>query len=254
MTLASILYSLDLLGTVVFAITGLLAARRKMLDLFGAIVIAMVTAIGGGTLRDLIIGVPVFWTQNDIYIYIVVVAAMMLFFLARYRRLPVKLLLFLDALGLAVFTVIGTQKAMALGLSDPIAIMTGIMTGVVGGIIRDVLVGEVPLVFRKEIYATASFVGASLFLVLEHWGFSIDVAVLAAIIVTFLMRVVAIQFNIELPVFISYKANRIAKARKSQNSKNGVTNSDQYQPDFKDKRSAKQRENTENNQKTHSEK
>ena len=147
MTLVTIIYFLDLLGTVVFAVTGLLAARRKQLDLFGAIVIAMVTAIGGGTLRDLIIDVPVFWTQQDIYIYVVVISALALFFLARYKRLPVKLLLFLDALGLAVFTVIGTQKAMALGFSDPIAIMTGIMTGVVGGIIRDVLVGEIPLVF-----------------------------------------------------------------------------------------------------------
>jgi len=206
MTLATILNSLDLLGTVVFAITGLLAARRKQLDLFGAIVIAMVTAIGGGTLRDLIIDVPVFWTQQDIYIYVVVISALMLFFLARYRRLPIKLLLFLDALGLAVFTVIGTQKAMALGFSDPIAIMTGIMTGVVGGIIRDVLVGEVPLVFRKEIYATASFIGASVFLLLEHLGFSIDLAVIVAIIITLLIRVLAIVFNIELPVFISYKA------------------------------------------------
>lgn len=254
MTLASILYSLDLLGTVVFAITGLLAARRKMLDLFGAIVIAMVTAIGGGTLRDLIIGVPVFWTQNDIYIYIVVVAAMMLFFLARYRRLPVKLLLFLDALGLAVFTVIGTQKAMALGFSDPIAIMTGIMTGVVGGIIRDVLVGEVPLVFRKEIYATASFVGASLFLLLEHFGFSIDVAVIAAIIVTFYMRVIAIQFNIELPVFISYKANRIVQARQMQTLKKNAKNKEQTnKQNRKDRHPEKQRKNNKNNQKTNSE-
>lgn len=222
MTLTSILYSLDLLGTVVFAITGLLAARRKMLDLFGAIVIAMVTAIGGGTLRDLIIGVPVFWTQNDIYIYIVVIAAMMLFFLARYRRLPVKLLLFLDALGLAVFTVIGTQKAMALGFSDPIAIMTGIMTGVVGGIIRDVLVGEVPLVFRKEIYATASFVGASMFLLLEHLGFSIDIAVIVAILATLGLRVGAIMFNIELPVFISYKASRIGQSVGNKLSKDST--------------------------------
>lgn len=206
MTLAFILHYLDLLGTVVFAITGLLAARRKQLDLFGAIVIAMVTAIGGGTLRDLIIDVPVFWTQEDLYIYVVVISAVMLFFLARFRRLPVKLLLFLDALGLAVFTVIGTQKAMMLGFSDPIAIMTGIMTGVVGGVIRDVLVGEVPLVFRKEIYATASFVGASIFLSLEHLGVSIDVAVLLSIAITLLIRVLAIEFNMELPVFISYKA------------------------------------------------
>lgn len=205
MTLALILQYLDLLGTVVFAITGLLAARRKQLDLFGAIVIAMVTAIGGGTVRDLIIDVPVFWTQNDIYIYVVVIAALLLFFLARFKRLPVKLLLFLDALGLAVFTVIGTQKAMALGFSDPIAIMTGIMTGVVGGVIRDVLVGEVPLVFRKEIYATASFVGASLLLVLIEAGVAVDWAVMASIVVVLAMRVWAIVFNVELPVFISYK-------------------------------------------------
>lgn len=205
MNLDHTLHYFDLLGTVVFAITGLLAARRKNLDLFGAIVIAMVTAIGGGTLRDLIIGEPVFWTQNDIYIFVVVVSAMMLFFLARFKRLPIKLLLFLDALGLAVFTVIGTQKAMELGFSDPIAIMTGIMTGVAGGIIRDVLVGEVPLVFRKEIYATASFAGASLFLVFVETGWSIDVAVIVAISVTLGLRVWAILFNVELPVFISYK-------------------------------------------------
>ena len=222
MTLAFTLHYLDLLGTVVFAITGLLAARRKQLDLFGAIVIAMVTAIGGGTLRDLIIDEPVFWTQDDTYIYIVVISALFLFFFARFRRLPVRLLLFLDALGLAVFTVIGTEKALALGFSDPIAIMTGIMTGVVGGIIRDVLVGEVPLVFRKEIYATASFVGASIFLLMEHVGFAIDVSVVVSIFITLLMRVWAIMFNIELPVFISYKApeTNFQKKEPSKQSKN----------------------------------
>ncbi|WEJ63692.1 trimeric intracellular cation channel family protein [Thiomicrorhabdus lithotrophica] len=219
MTLAFTLHYLDLIGTVVFAITGLLAARRKQLDLFGAIVIAMVTAIGGGTLRDLIIDEPVFWTQDDTYIYIVVISALFLFFFARFRRLPVKLLLFLDALGLAVFTVIGTEKALALGFSDPIAIMTGIMTGVVGGIIRDVLVGEVPLVFRKEIYATASFVGASIFLLMEHAGFAIDVSVIVSIFITLLMRVWAIMFNIELPVFISYKAPEAHFQKKTPSKK-----------------------------------
>jgi len=223
MTLALTLYYLDLVGTAVFAITGLLAARRKELDLFGAIVIAMVTAIGGGTLRDLIIDVPVFWTQNDIYIYVVVIAALLLFFLARFRRLPIKLLLFLDALGLAVFTVIGTQKAMALGFSDPIAIMTGIMTGVVGGVIRDVLVGEVPLVFRKEIYATASFVGASIFLVMVHFSVDTDIAVVLSILITLMMRVWAIMYNIELPVFISYKPREITQ-KKSQDDVNSITN------------------------------
>jgi uncharacterized membrane protein YeiH len=201
MNFALSLHYLDLLGTVVFALTGLLAASRKQLDLFGAIVIAMVTAIGGGTLRDLILGQPVFWITQPIYIYVIVVSALFLFFYARFRPAPVKLLLFLDALGLAVFTVIGAQKAMALGLSDPIVIMTGIMTGAAGGVIRDVLVGEVPLIFRKEIYATASFMGASVLLVLMQTIDSPELAMTLAILVVLLLRIFAILKNYSLPVF-----------------------------------------------------
>lgn len=220
MTLLSILYYFDLLGTLVFAITGMLAARRKQLDLFGTVVIAMVTAIGGGTLRDLILGVPVFWTQNDLYIYVVVISALMLFFFARYKRLPVRLLLWSDGLGLAVFTVIGAQKAMMLGYSDPIIIMTGIMTGVVGGVIRDVLVGEVPLIFRKEIYATASFLGASALALMAHFQIDMDVAVVIAIVIVFAMRMTAIQLNLSLPVFISYKAPQQTLSANFEQAKN----------------------------------
>lgn len=201
MNLVQTLYYLDLLGTVVFAMTGLLAASRKQLDLFGAIVIAMVTAVGGGTLRDLILDQPVFWVEHNIYIYVVVFSTLFLFFYARIKEIPIKLLLYLDALGLAVFSVIGAQKAMALGLSDPIIIMTGVMTGVVGGVIRDVLMGEVPLIFRKEIYATASFVGISLLLVLVHLNLAVDLAVILSVVVIFSLRIWAILFNIGLPVF-----------------------------------------------------
>lgn len=201
MTFSTVIYSLDLLGTVVFAITGLLAASRKQLDLFGAIVIAMVTAIGGGTLRDLILDVPVFWTQNNIYIYVIVISALFVFFYSRRFELPIRMLLILDALGLAVFTVIGAQKAFELGFSDPIAIMFGVMTGVVGGVIRDVLMGEVPLVLRKEIYATASFLGASVLLLGFHYLPSRELAIVLALIVVFGLRVLAIQKNYSLPVF-----------------------------------------------------
>ncbi len=201
MNLLQTLYYLDLLGTVVFAMTGLLAASRKQLDLFGAVVIAMVTAVGGGTLRDLILDQPVFWITQNIYLYVVVISALFLFFYARFKTIPITLLVYLDALGLAVFSVIGAQKAMALGLSDPIVIMTGVMTGVVGGVIRDVLMGEVPLIFRKEIYATASFVGISLLLVLVDLNIPIDMAIIASIGVIFIFRVWAILFNIGLPVF-----------------------------------------------------
>ncbi len=193
--------ALDLLGTVVFAITGLLAASRKQLDLFGAIVIAMVTAIGGGTLRDLILDQPVFWVTQPLYIYIVVVAALFMFFYAKFKPAPMRLLLYLDALGLAVFTAIGAQKAMDLGLSDPIIIMTAIMTGAAGGVIRDVLVGEVPLILRKEIYATASFVGASVMLLSAELFEQQEVAVILCIVVVFSLRIVAIVTNYSLPVF-----------------------------------------------------
>lgn len=201
MNLLQTLYFLDLLGTVVFAMTGLLAASRKQLDLFGAVVIAMVTAVGGGTLRDLILDQPVFWVTQNIYLYVVVISTLFLFFYARIKPIPIMLLVYLDALGLAVFSVIGAQKAMALGLSDPIVIMTGVMTGVVGGVIRDVLMGEVPLIFRKEIYATASFVGISLLLVLVDLEVPTDIAIIASIGVIFTLRMWAILFNISLPVF-----------------------------------------------------
>ncbi|WP_321276488.1 trimeric intracellular cation channel family protein [Thiomicrorhabdus indica] len=225
MAISILIHYLDILGTVVFTITGLLAARYKRLDLFGAIVIAMVTAIGGGTVRDLIIDEPVFWTQNDFYIYLVVITALIFFFLARFKRLPIKMLVLLDALGLAVFTVIGTQKALELGFSDPIAIMTGVMTGVVGGMIRDVLVGEMPLVLRKEIYATASFFGASALLLLDQWNVSLDIAILVSIVITLSLRVLAIIYTIELPVFVSYQP-KIPNSEGSKEAKNDANQSD----------------------------
>ncbi len=203
MLIETTLHWLDLMGTVVFAMTGLLAASRKQLDLFGAVVIAMVTAIGGGTLRDLILDVPVFWLHQPHYIYLVVVTALMMFVYVRFYVVPMRLLLVLDALGLAAFTIIGVQKAYALGLDDAIVIMTGIMTGVVGGMIRDVLVGEVPLILRKEIYATASFVGASLWLLMRPYFEDATVPTLSAIVVVFLLRMAAIYRNYGLPVFHS---------------------------------------------------
>ncbi len=195
------LHWLDLLGTVVFAITGLLAASRKQLDLFGAIVIAMVTAIGGGTLRDLILDVPVFWLHAPTYVYLVVIAAIMMFVHVRFFAAPVRLLLVLDALGLAVFTVIGVQKTYALGYDDAIVIMTGIMTGVVGGMIRDILVGEVPLILRREIYATASFAGASVWLLMRPLVEDATFATVLAMATVLLLRLWGIYGNLSLPLF-----------------------------------------------------
>ncbi len=201
MLIETTLHWLDMMGTVVFAVTGLLAASRKQLDLFGAIVIAMVTAIGGGTLRDLILDVPVFWLRQPVYVYLVVIAALVMFVYARFFTAPVRLLLVLDALGLAAFTIIGVQKSYSLGLDDAIVIMTGIMTGVVGGMIRDILVGEVPLILRREIYATASFAGASLWLLLRPLFEDAAMPTVAALLLIVGLRLAAIYRNYSLPVF-----------------------------------------------------
>lgn len=201
MHIDTLLHWLDLLGTVVFAVTGLLAASRKQLDLFGAIVIAMVTAIGGGTLRDLILDVPVFWLHAPVYVYLVVIAAVLMFVYVRFFTAPVRLLLVLDALGLAAFTVIGVQKTYALGYDDAIVIMTGIMTGVVGGMIRDILVGEVPLILRREIYATASFAGASVWLLMRPLFEDATLATLLAMATVLLLRLGGIYGNLSLPLF-----------------------------------------------------
>ncbi|MCI4411740.1 MAG: trimeric intracellular cation channel family protein [Thiotrichales bacterium] len=194
---------LDLMGTIVFAITGLLAASRHRLDLFGAIVLAMVTAVGGGTLRDLILNVPVFWLTHTEYIYIIVATTLMVAFYRRAHVIPVQVLLLLDAIGLAVFSIIGAQKALSLGFADVIAVMMGIMTGVVGGMIRDVLVGEVPLILRKEIYATASFLGASVYVVAVSFSSIAWLAILLSMTATLVARLGGVFLGWRLPKFIT---------------------------------------------------
>lgn len=198
-----LLLSLDLMGTVVFAITGLLAASRHQLDLFGAIVLAMVTAVGGGTLRDLILNVPVFWLTHTEYVYLIVFTTIAVAVYRRTHVIPVSVLLILDAVGLAVFSIIGAEKALSLGYADVIAGMMGVMTGVVGGMVRDILVGEVPLILRKEIYATASFLGASVYVLGVHW-IGIDwLVILLSMFATLLARLGGVFWGWKLPQFIT---------------------------------------------------
>lgn len=203
MTLDPVLLTFEVIGTVVFAITGLLAASRHHLDLFGALVLAMVTAVGGGTLRDLILDVPVFWLNNTEYLYMIIVTTVLVFLYRRAHVIPMKFLLVLDAIGLAVFTFIGAQKALDMGYANVIAVMMGVMTGVVGGMIRDVLVGEVPLILRQEIYATASFFGASVYILSVHYLPWIEVAILLSLLVTLSARLGGVFLGWRLPKFIT---------------------------------------------------
>ena len=202
----SILYAMDLFGVAVFAVSGSLAAGRKHMDLFGVAVLATVTALGGGTLRDLVLGdLPVFWVLAPVYLLVAVTTGILTFFLVRFRDLPGKLLSVADAFGLAVFTVVGTQKALALNAPPGVALVMGVMTAVAGGMLRDVLSGESPLILSREIYATASLCGAIVYvasvLAIQHQG----VAVVASLAATLGLRLSAIRWELGLPHFVREK-------------------------------------------------
>jgi uncharacterized membrane protein YeiH len=196
------IHLLDLFGTAVFAATGALAAGRKHMDVFGVVVVALVTALGGGTARDVVLGVgPVFWVQDVAYIVVAACAAVGTFVLARFTRMPERALLVADAFGLAVFTAIGAQKAFAAGAGGIIAVIMGVMTGVVGGMLRDVLCAEIPLILRKEIYATASLAGGTAFVLLRSGDVDRLAATAAAVVIVLVVRLAAIHWRLSLPLF-----------------------------------------------------
>ena len=198
----SVIYLLDLFGVVVFAVSGTLAAGRKQLDLFGVAVLALATALGGGTIRDVVLGaLPVFWVSDPTYVIAAVVASLLTFAAARWRRLPRGILPVADAFGLAIFTVIGARKAADLGASGMICVVMGLTTGVAGGMIRDVLSGEIPLILRREIYATASLCGAIVFVALSAFFPGARANAIVAVIVILAIRLAALRWGLALPVF-----------------------------------------------------
>jgi uncharacterized membrane protein YeiH len=197
-------YLLEHFGVAVAAITGVLAARGKRLDLFGVIVLAVVTAFGGGTVRDLCLGKgPVFWINDPYYLLNATGVAILSFFVARLRQLPETVLLVADALALAFFTMVGVKKSLTLEAAPAIAVAMGVITGVVGGVLRDVLTGEIPLVFRQKIYlyATAALVGAVVFVLLNLWLPDDRRNMLIATATTLALRLGAIRWKLSLPEF-----------------------------------------------------
>lgn len=186
------------------AITGVLAARGKQVDLFGVLVLALVTAFGGGTIRDVLLGdLPVFWMEDRSFILNAALTAVVVFFLVRYHELPTEVLMVADAFALALFTMIGTRKGLAFPVAPSIAVMLGITTGVAGGILRDLLIGEIPLVFRREIYlyATAAFGGALTFVLLHQYSVDAKTNAIVSTLVTLLLRLAGIKWRIRLPMF-----------------------------------------------------
>ncbi len=196
----NLIYLLDLLGTFVFAISGLRLAAKKDMDLFGATVIACATAVGGGTTRDLLLGAtPVAWITNIHYLIAITLAVPVTFLFHQYIVKLKRTIFLFDSLGIALFTIIGTEKALNYGLNPAMAIVLGMVSAVVGGVIRDILCNEIPLIFRKEIYATACLLGALFFYAFTVWGLEKDINYLLTTTIIFTIRVVSIKLKLSIP-------------------------------------------------------
>jgi uncharacterized membrane protein YeiH len=191
---------MDFLGVAVFAVSGVLAAGRKHLDWFGVLVIAMVTAIGGGTLRDLLIDRQVFWLADTGYLWAIIAATLLTLLVVRVREIPLRALLVADALGLALFAISGARIAETAGYGGIIAVILGTMTGVAGGVLRDMLLAEIPLLLRDgEIYATAALAGIIVYLGLQAVGLERTTAAYFGMAVVVVMRFTGIFLGLRMP-------------------------------------------------------
>lgn len=198
----TLVLALDWLGIVVFAVTGALVASRKEMDVVGFAMLATVAAVGGGTVRDILLGnLPVGWVKEPGYLLVCVIVAVIMFFTAHIPQSRYRLILWLDAMGLAMFAVVGADRALDAGAGTVVAIAMGVVTATFGGIIRDVLGGEVPLILRKEIYATAALCGAVMFLGTLSVGLPRPGAMLAGFLAAFAVRALALYHGWSLPPY-----------------------------------------------------
>ena len=196
------LFVIDILGTFAFAVSGAFLAMQKRLDPFGVLVLSFVTAIGGGTLRDIMIGnLPVSWLQNETGIIIILIAAVTTMFFGQYPRHLTTALFLFDAMGLGLFTIIGIELALGKGFSPGVCVALGTVTACFGGVLRDVLLNEVPLVFRKEIYALACIAGGVIYLILKPIRLDENVSKAISIFFIFIVRLVAVRYKLFLPLF-----------------------------------------------------
>ena len=197
----ALIYGLGLAASVVCALTGVLVARDKGVDLFGALMAGIATSLGGGTVRDLLLGRKVFWTADETYLWFTVVTAALTFFITRVRHLPENLFLIPDAIGMSLFAIVGTQVALDWNMPWLTASMLGVVTAVFGGLLRDVMINQVPLVFTSELYATAAWIGAMTLIVLNTLGVESTLAAWIAILVCLTVRLIAIRWKVTLPRF-----------------------------------------------------
>ena len=191
---------LDYFGVFVFAMSGILAASEKQLDLFGGFIIAFVTALGGGTLRDLFLNIEIGWIIDTSYIYIVIGGTAFALIFKKIAKHIRKTVYLFDSIGIGLFTILGVQKALTLDAPPIIVIMFGVITATFGGVIRDILCNEIPLIFRKEIYATACIVGAAIYLGLDYLNLNelVNIIISGSVIIS--IRTIAVVKKISMPL------------------------------------------------------
>lgn len=202
----SFVYILEMLGTAAFAVSGALAASRKNMDIFGFCVLALMPAVGGGTIRDIIIDrSPVFWIGDNRYIVVAIIAALVVFFTSYRPGSRRRILVWMDALGLALFAALGTEISLEFETGPLVAIMLGVTTAVTGGMIRDIICNEIPLILSREIYATAAFIAAVCYVIADAAGLGEQLALVIAVVAGFTVRAFGIIYGWSLPTFGMHK-------------------------------------------------
>lgn len=195
----SIFYYIDLLGTMVFAISGAMAANRSGIDIFGATFTGFVTAIGGGSLRDVFLNLRPIWVDDSNYLIAILVGVIISIVANKQLYRLARTLTFFDALGIGFFCVVGVQKSLTYESSQTAAVILGVFSAVMGGVIRDTLMNETPLIFRKEIYATACLSGAIIYMILRSWDVDATVNAFVSTLTVSAVRLVAVKYKLSLP-------------------------------------------------------
>ncbi|PPL01976.1 trimeric intracellular cation channel family protein [Parapedobacter indicus] len=195
-----LIYYIDLLGTMVFAISGAMAAQRHNIDIFGAAFTGFVTAIGGGSLRDIFLNLRPVWVDDGNYLLAILAGVLIAIFFNKILGRLARTLSLFDALGIGFFTVVGVQKSLAFDSSGIAAVVLGLFSAVMGGVTRDTLLNDTPLIFRKEIYATACLSGAVLFVLLSRTGVDYNLNAFISAAVVSIVRIVAVKYKLTLPI------------------------------------------------------
>ncbi|HIX54152.1 MAG TPA: trimeric intracellular cation channel family protein [Candidatus Sphingobacterium stercoripullorum] len=196
----SVIYIIDLLGTMVFAISGAMAAHRKRIDIFGATFTGFITAIGGGSLRDVFLNLRPVWVDDSNYLLVILLGVFISSVFNKELDRLARTLTFFDAIGIGFFCAVGVQKSLLYESSEAAAVVLGMFSAVMGGVTRDTLLNETPLIFRKEIYATACVSGALLFVILKGLHVRDDVNTFVSSSIVFIIRIISVKYKFTLPV------------------------------------------------------